>query len=42
MARADQPLAGMLPAMWREDELLAALLDDLQSEDSNDDCEGVA
>ena len=37
MARADQLLAGMLTAMRREDELIAALLDDLQGEDSNDD-----
>ena len=37
MARADQLLAGMLIAMRREDELLAALLDDLQGEDSSDD-----
>ena len=37
MARADQLLAGMLTAMRREDELLATLLDDLQSEDSSDD-----
>ena len=37
MARVDQLLAGMLAAMRREDELLAALLDDLQGEDSSDD-----
>ena len=37
MARADQLLAGMLTAMRREDELIAALLDDLQGEDSSDD-----
>ena len=37
MARADQLLAGMLTAMRREDELIAALLDDLQGEESSDD-----
>jgi hypothetical protein len=37
MARADQLLVGMLTAMRREDELLAALLDGLQGEDSSDD-----
>ena len=37
MARADQLLAGMLTAMRREDEAIAALLDELQGEDSSDD-----
>ena len=37
MARADQLLAGMLTAMRREDESIAALLDVLQGGDSSDD-----
>ena len=37
MARVDQLLAGMLTAMRREDEAIAALLDGLQGEDSSDD-----
>ena len=35
MTRAEQLLEGMLTAMRREDELLAALLDDLQGEDTS-------
>ena len=37
MARVDRLLAGMLTAMRREDESIAALLDVLQGGDSSDD-----